>query len=83
MLFAPFVVLLLLSLLLIGLRVSVGHLAQDLSVLEQQVVQLRDENNRYLSRAEQLASYSRISRFAHEHLGMVGLAPKLIVVSSE
>jgi hypothetical protein len=40
-------------------------------------------NNRYLAQAEQLASYSRISRLAHDRLGMVGLAPKLIVVSSE
>ena len=79
----PFAVFLILSLLLIGLRVSVGHLAGDISELEAYGMQLRDENNRYLARAEQLASYSRVSRLAHERLGLVGLAPKLIVVSSE
>ncbi len=83
LLFAPFALFLALSLLLIGLRMSVGHLAKTILELEAQVTQLQDENNRYLARAEQLASYSRISRLAHERLGLIGLAPKLIVVSSE
>jgi cell division protein FtsL len=83
LLFAPLIILLILSLLLIGLRMSVGHLAKNISELEAQVVQLQDENNRYLARAEQLASYNRIARLAHERLGLVALAPKLIVVSSE
>ncbi|MGH7496412.1 MAG: hypothetical protein ACREOO_29025 [bacterium] len=82
-LLVPFAVLLILSLLLIGLRVSVGQLAKKISELEAQATQLQDENNRYLVRAEQLAGYIRISRLAHERLGLVGLAPKLIVVSSE
>ena len=83
MLFAPFAVLLFMSLLLIGLRVSVGQLAKKAAELEARTVQLQDENNLYLARAEHLASYSRIARLAHERLGLVGLAPKLIVVSSE
>ncbi len=82
-LLVPFALLLILSLLLIGLRVSVGQLAKKNSDLELQSVQLQEENNRYLARAEQLASYSRISRLAHERLGLIGLAPKLIVVSAE
>jgi hypothetical protein len=82
-LLVPFAVLLILSLLLIGLRVSVGQVARKISELEAHATQLHDENNRQLARAEQLAGYSRISRLAHERLGLVGLAPKLIVVSSE
>lgn len=83
LLFVPFVVFLMLSLLLIGLRMSVGRLAKEIAELEAKVAQVQDENNRYLARAEQLASYSRISRLAQERLGLVGLAPKLIVVPSE
>ena len=80
---APFALLLFLGLLLIGLRVGVEQLANDVATLEAQKIQLEEQNNRLLAKAEQLAGYARISRLAHEWLGMVSLAPKLIVVAPQ
>ncbi|NUO82305.1 cell division protein FtsL [candidate division KSB1 bacterium] len=80
---APFALLLFLGLLLIGLRVGVEQLANEVATLEAQKIQLEEQNNRLLAQAEQLAGYARISRIAHERLGMISLAPRLIVVAPE
>jgi cell division protein FtsL len=83
LLLAPFAAALLLSLLLIGQRVAVERLARDLAALEFEKSQLEEYNNRLLARVEQLAGYNRISRIAHDHLGLIDLAPRLVVVSQE
>ncbi len=80
---APFALLLFLGLLLIGLRVGVEQLANEVATLEAQKIQLEEQNNRLLAQAEQLAGYARISRIAQERLGMISLAPRLIVVAPE
>lgn len=80
---APFALLLFLGLLLIGLRVGVEQLANEVATLEAQKIRLEEQNNRLLAKAEQLAGYARISRLAHERLGMISLAPKLIVVAPQ
>jgi cell division protein FtsL len=83
LLLAPFALLLFLGLLLIGLRVGVEQLANEVATMEAQKIQLEEQNNRLLAQAEQLAGYARISRIAHERLGMVSLAPRLIVVAPQ
>ena len=83
LLLAPFALLLFLGLLLIGLRVGVEQLANEVATLEAQKIQLEEQNNRLLAQAEQLAGFARISRIAQERLGMVSLAPRLIVVAPE
>ena len=83
LLLAPFALLLFLGLLLIGLRVGVEQLANEVATLEAQKIQLEEQNNRLLAQAEQLAGFARVSRIAHERLGMISLAPKLIVVAPQ
>ncbi len=80
---APFALLLFLGLLLIGLRVGVEQLANEVATLEAQKIQLEEQNNRLLAKAEQLAGYARVSRIAQERLGMISLAPRLIVVAPQ
>ena len=80
---APFALLLFLGLLLIGLRVGVEQLANEVATLDAQKIQLEEQNNRLLAQAEQLAGFARISRIAQGQLGMVSLAPRLIVVAPE
>ena len=76
----PFALLLALGLLLIWERVEVQQTAKELVVLEARKLKLEEENNRLLAQAEQLAGYGRIANIAKERLGLVRLAPRLIVV---
>ncbi len=83
LLLAPFALLLFLGLLLIGLRVGVEQLANEVATLEAQKIQLEEQNNRLLAQAEQLAGFARVSRIAQEQLGLISLAPHLIVVAPQ
>lgn len=80
-LLGPFVLLLSMAVFLIWLRVAVTQRATQIAHLESRKSLLDEENNRLLIRAEQLADYGRIARIAQEHLGMVRLTPRLLVVT--
>jgi len=79
----PLFLFLILSLLLIWQRVTVEQLANDIAILEVRQNQLEEQNARLLARAEQLSDYGRISKIATERLGMIKIAPTLIVASQE
>jgi cell division protein FtsL len=65
------IVITLISLLYIGLKVSVNLLAKEVDTLHQEQILLIQQNYQLRARAMNLSSYERITRIAQEDLGMV------------